>query len=244
MRPSLTSRRGRAVRAPAAGPVLPRAFYARRAPVVARALLGRVLESDVGGVHVAGRIVEVEAYRGPLDPASHAFRGRTARNAVMFGPPGRAYVYFTYGMHHCLNLVCEREGGAAAVLVRALEPLEGLEAARRRRGVQAAERLMRGPGCVARALGLTRAHDGTDLVEGELRVRGRPRRDGRRVATGPRVGIRRGLEQAWRFWLDGHPCVSAPRAGRAARRAGRRREAGRRSPQPRRVRRSLGALPR
>lgn len=181
--------------------------------VVARALLGRVLECDVGPERVAGRIVEVEAYRGARDPASHAFRGETPRNRVMFGPPGRAYVYFTYGMHHCLNVVCGRDGVAAAVLVRALEPLAGLELARARRGVHEAARLMRGPGCVARALGLTREHDGTDLVTGPLRVTAAPaRRLGHRVANGPRVGIRVGLEHPWRFWLEGHPCVSGPRA--------------------------------
>lgn len=195
---------------------LPRAFYARDAVVVARALLGRVLECDLGRERVAGRIVEVEAYRGARDPASHAFRGETPRNRVMFGPPGHAYVYFTYGMHHCLNVVCGREGVAAAVLVRALEPLAGLELARERRGVQEAARLMRGPGCVAQALGLTRVHDGSDLVGGPLRVTREPaRRFGRRIACGTRVGIRVGLEHPWRFWLEGHPCVSGPRPGGA-----------------------------
>lgn len=189
--------------------------------MVARALLGRVLVCDAGGARVAGRIVEVEAYRGARDPASHAFRGETPRNRPMFGPPGRAYVYFTYGMHHCLNVVCAREGVAAAVLVRALEPLEGLDAARARRGVAEPARLMRGPGCVARALGLSRAHDGADLVAGPLRVSAAPpRRGGRRVASGPRVGIRAGLEHAWRFWLEGHPCVSGPRTARSGRRRG------------------------
>lgn len=191
---------------------MPRAFYARDAVVVARALLGRVLECDLGHGRVAGRIVEVEAYRGARDPASHAFRGETPRNRVMFGPPGHAYVYFTYGMHHCLNVVCGREGAAAAVLVRALEPLAGLELARERRGVHDASRLMRGPGCVALALGLTRAHDGADFVTGPLRVgREPPERLGRRVGSGPRIGIRIGLEHQWRFWLEGHPCVSGPR---------------------------------
>ncbi len=191
--------------------------------MVARALLGRVIACDLPPGRVAGRIVEVEAYRGPLDPASHAFRGETPRNRVMFGPPGHAYVYFTYGMHHCLNVVCERKGTPAAVLVRALEPLEGLEVARARRGVHEAHRLMRGPGCVARALGLTRAHDGLDLVAGPLRVLDEPaRRDGRRVLAGPRIGIRVGTERPWRFWLGGHPCVSGPRAsaGASARRRG------------------------
>lgn len=173
-----------------------------------------MLAVGVGRARVAGRIVEVEAYRGAIDPASHAYRGATPRNRVMFGPPGHAYVYFTYGMHHCLNLVCEREGSAAAVLVRALEPLAGLALARRRRGVDDWRRLMRGPGCVAQALGLTLAEDGADLVRGPLRVLAEPAdRGGRRVLAGPRVGISAGLERPWRFWLEGHPCVSG-RTGR------------------------------
>ncbi len=190
---------------------------------MARALLGRVLMCDLPPGRVSGRIVEVEAYRGARDPASHAFRGQTTRNRVMFGPPGHAYVYFTYGMHHCLNVVCEREGVAAAVLVRALEPLEGLGVARARRGTEEDLRLMRGPGCVAQALGLTRAHDGLDLVRGPLRVLDRaPEREGRRVLAGPRIGIRVGTEHAWRFWLAGSPFVSGPRgpAGANARRRG------------------------
>ncbi len=183
--------------------------------MVARALLGRVLVSDLGPARVAGRIVEVEAYRGARDPASHAYRGPTARNRVMFGPPGHAYVYFTYGMHHCVNVVCEREGVAGAVLVRALAPLEGEALMRRRRGVEARERLARGPGCVAQALGLSREHDGVDLVEGPLWIaEGPARREGRRIACGPRIGIRLAQERPWRFWLAGHPCVTPPRAPR------------------------------
>ncbi len=187
--------------------------------VVARALLGRVLECDLGRERVAGRIVEVEAYRGESDPASHAFRGETPRTRVMFGPAGHAYVYFTYGMHHCLNIVCGRTGTAAAVLVRALEPLEGLALARERRGIRETERLMRGPGCVAKALGLTREHSGLDLVHGPLRVTAAaPVRTGRRVVAGVRVGIRVGLDRRWRFWLEGHPCVSGPGRPRRGRR--------------------------
>jgi DNA-3-methyladenine glycosylase len=180
--------------------------------VVARALLGRVLVCDLAATRIRGRIVEVEAYRGARDPASHAFRGRTMRNASMFGPPGHAYVYFTYGMHHCLNVVCEPEGRAAAVLVRALEPLEGERLVVRRRGVDARERWMRGPGCVTRALGLSREHDGLDLLGGALWISDeRPRRGAHRVASGPRIGIRSGLSSHWRFWLADHSCVSAPR---------------------------------
>ena len=189
---------------------LPRRFYARPPVVVARALLGRLLVCDLGRTRVAGRIVEVEAYGGARDPASHAFRGPTARNRTMFGPPGHAYVYFTYGMHHCLNVVTGAPGRAGAVLIRALEPVAGLVAMARRRGGVPWERLTRGPGCVARALGLTRTHDGIDLTRGPLwlgAVAGR--RGGRPVVESPRIGITRGVARRWRFYLDGHPCVSA-----------------------------------
>ncbi len=179
---------------------------------MARALLGRVLVHESPQGRVAGRIVEVEAYRGKQDPASHAYRGMTPRTRVMFGPAGHAYVYFTYGMHHCVNLVCEREGGAAAVLIRALEPLEGLQWMQRRRGLTEFARLTRGPGCVAQAFGLDRGHTGLDLTAGPLFVaEGRGLRGGRRIVVGPRIGIRTGLDLAWRFWLVDHPCVTAPR---------------------------------
>ncbi len=191
---------------------LPREFYARPAFRVARALLGRVLVHDVPEGQMAGRIVEVEAYRGASDPASHAFRGPTPRNRVMFGEPGHAYVYFTYGMHHCLNVVCEPAGHAAAVLIRAFEPLVGVEPMRARRGVEESERLGRGPGCVAQALGLDRSHDGLDLSAGPLFIaEAPPERSSHRIVAGPRIGIRVGLERDWRFWLAGHPCVSASR---------------------------------
>ena len=192
---------------------LPREFYARPAFRVARALLGRVLVHDGPQGRVAGCIVEVEAYRGAGDPASHAFRGPTPRNRVMFGEPGHAYVYFTYGMHHCLNVVCEPAGQAAAVLIRAFEPLVGVGSMRARRGVEESVRLGRGPGCVAQALGLDRSHDGLDLSAGPLFIAEAPRESAsHRIVAGPRIGIRVGLERDWRFWLAGHPCVSASRA--------------------------------
>jgi DNA-3-methyladenine glycosylase len=197
---------------------LPRRFYARPPEVVARALLGRLLVRETRGGRLVGRIVEVEAYGGARDPASHAYRGRTARNGTMFGPPGHAYVYFTYGMHHCLNVVTGAGGVASAVLIRALEPLAGMEAMARRRGAVARERLARGPGCVARALGLTGAHDGADLTHGPLWLSAQPpRRGGRPIARGPRIGIRRAASRPWRFFLAGHPCVSGGPAGRRGR---------------------------
>jgi len=191
---------------------LGRAFYQRPPRAVARDLLGRLLVRDTPEGRVAGRIVEVEAYDGANDPASHAYRGETLRNRVMFGPGGHAYVYFTYGMHYCVNVVTGPAGRAQAVLVRALEPVEGVTIMRRRRGVEGTERLARGPGCVARALGLTRADDGLDLTRGPLWILDAPaRREGRRILRTPRIGIRHAAERPWRYVLAGHPCASGPR---------------------------------
>lgn len=190
-------------------PRLPRAFFEREAPVVARDLIGKVLVHRTPQGIRSGRIVEVEAYRGRLDPASHAFRGPTPRSAVMFGPPGHLYVYFTYGMHHCVNLVCEREGSAGAVLVRALEPLRGIDAMRRSRGTAEFARLARGPGCVTQALALDLRHDGLDLSSCEVWVASTARpAHAAPILRGPRIGIRVGVERRWRFWVAGHPCVS------------------------------------
>lgn len=182
---------------------LPRAFYARGPLALARALLGCMLvHDDEREGRLAGRIVETEAYAGARDPASHACRGRTPRNAVMFGEPGHAYVYFTYGMHHCMNVVCGREGVASAVLVRALEPVAGAVVFERRRRTGDARRWLRGPGSLAQALGLDRTHDGFDLTRGPLWIAARAGRGpGGRVVRGPRVGIRRAADRAWRFAL-------------------------------------------
>jgi DNA-3-methyladenine glycosylase len=191
---------------------LPEGWYRRDAILVARAAIGRELVHDSPAGRVSGIIVETEAYSGASDPASHAFRGRTERNAIMFGPPGFSYLYFIYGMHDCLNLVTCREGVASAVLVRALEPVDGIPLMVERRGVGAVARLTRGPGNVAKALGLTRAHNGLDLTAGPLWLSNAPpRRRGLKVVSGPRIGIRVAMERPWRFFLDGHPCVSAPR---------------------------------
>jgi DNA-3-methyladenine glycosylase len=195
---------------------MPRRFYERPVTVVARAVLGRLLVREGPGGRIAGRIVEVEAYGDGNDPASHARAGHTARNGAMFGPGGHAYIYFTYGMHHCLNLVTGPAGEASAVLVRALEPAFGLDAMRARRGPVPDSKLASGPGCVAKALGLTLADDGADLTRGPLWVSDLPpRRGGFPVVTGTRVGIRLGTERAWRFRLGGHPSVSGPREGAA-----------------------------
>lgn len=196
-----------------AGSVLPRRFFSAAATEVAPALLDCVIEHETAEGTVAVRITEVEAYRGELDPASHAFRGRTSRNAVMYGEPGHVYVYFTYGMHFCANLVCEPAGTASAVLLRAGEVIEGAELATARRNGAAARELARGPARLVVALGLGRDDNGRDACDPQstLRLRaGRPRSTSI-VRAGPRVGVSAAAEIAWRFWLDGEPTVSVYR---------------------------------
>ena len=178
---------------------------------VAPALLGaRLVAGDV-----TVRLTEVEAYAGETDPGSHAFRGRTPRTAVMFGPAGRAYVYFTYGMHWCINVVTGIENVASAVLLRAGEVVDGLDAARERRpGVKDRE-LCRGPARLTRALGITGEQDGVDLLAASSAVRLLPpvsSAASAAVRTGPRVGVGgAGADFPWRFWLDGEPTVSVYR---------------------------------
>jgi DNA-3-methyladenine glycosylase len=152
-------------------------------------------------------IVEVEAYDHE-DPAAHGYRGRTERNASMFGPPGHAYVYRSYGVHWCLNFVCESVGNASAVLIRALEPVRGLEAMRERRGLEALRLLCAGPGRLCQALGLTRAHDGLPLDRAPFELR--PRRGEIEVLAGPRIGITKAAERPWRYGLAGSPFLSRP----------------------------------
>ena len=172
---------------------------------VAPRLLGAVLRHG----DVAVRITEVEAYDGANDPGSHAYRGRTDRNAVMFGPPGRLYVYFTYGMHHCCNVVTGPTGNPSAVLLRAGEVVDGLELARERRPRSSERDLARGPARLCRALDLTRAQDGADLSTVPLTLALGP--PARNHETGPRVGLRGAPERPWRFWLPGEPTVSVYR---------------------------------
>jgi DNA-3-methyladenine glycosylase len=190
---------------------LPRSFYARRSAAVAPDLLGRVLVRTADGVRLAARIVETEAYE-PHDPASHAFRGRTDRNAVMFGPPGHLYVYFTYGMHHCMNAVAGRVGEGMAVLLRAAEPIDGVDVMRARRGRRSVRELCSGPAKLCQAFGVDRSFDGADLVRGHdvWIAEGTPVPTARIVA-GPRVGIRVGTEHAWRFSVKDDPFVSRGR---------------------------------
>jgi len=204
---------------------LPRVCYDRPVLEVARSLLGCVLERETADGVVAVRLSEVEAYAGAIDPGSHAYRGRTARNATMFGPPGHAYVYFTYGMHYCLNLVCAPAGTAEAVLLRAGEVVAGLGLARGRqpdardRGRQPDARdrdLARGPARLTRALAVDRALDGADVTAAGSPLRvlaGGPVPDAA-VLTGPRVGVAGdGAPTPWRFSIAGDRTVSAYRPG-------------------------------
>ena len=179
------------------------AFFGRSVHEVAPDLVGALF--FLGGA--GGVVVEVEAYHH-TDPAAHSFRGRTPRNAVMFGPPGYAYVYRSYGLHWCLNFVCEAEGTASAVLIRALEPTAGLDIMRERRGVTDPAALCSGPGKLCQALGITREHDGLPLDAPPFELRARPAPVP--VAVGPRIGITKAVDAPWRYGLAGSPFLSKP----------------------------------
>jgi DNA-3-methyladenine glycosylase len=224
------------VRGEAAAVILPRDTFACSAVAVAPALLGCVLEHHTPEGLVAVALTEVEAYHGQADPASHAYRGQTPRNAVMFGPPGHAYVYFTYGMHFCVNLVCLPEGTASAVLLRAGRVVEGEDLARARRPAPGpgGRDLARGPARLCQALAITRAQNGADVCDpaSPLRVRwpgpaelagagavGPAELAGASISHGPRVGVSAAGDVPWRFWVTGDPTVSVyrPHAPRRAR---------------------------
>ena len=192
---------------------LGRHFFARDTLAVARELLGQRLVRVLDGERLSGRIVEVEAYIGEEDQASHASCGRTGRNAPMYGRPGHAYVYFIYGMHHCFNVVTERENYPAAVLIRALEPLEGIEVMRARRGGVPYVRLTSGPARLCQALDINRRFDGADLCgpDALLFIEKNGAAPDGAAATGPRVGVRgdaTALSAPWRFCIRGNRHVS------------------------------------
>ena len=204
--------------------MLPRSFYDRPSLEVARDLLGRVLVHDRRGVRTSGVIVEVEAYIGETDQACHAAPGPTARNAPLYGPPGRAYVYLNYGIHCLVNVVTEAQGSPAAVLIRALDPLDGIDVMRRRRAravkgrtrravsTIATHDLCRGPGNLTMAMGITLAENRLDLLGRRLFVEDR-RCDSGSIVWGPHIGIRVATTSPWRGWIKDHPAVSA--TGRA-----------------------------
>lgn len=184
--------------------ILPRRFYIDSPELVATNLVGKIIASHVAGDRLTGRIVEVEAYLGLNDPASHTFGGKTSRNAVLFGPPGFSYVYFIYGMHYCLNFSCLPEGEPGGVLIRALEPLEGLDAMARLRGLPSTAKtnlLTSGPGRLCQALGITRAtHNGLDVTRADspLQVLDDGYRP-RSIISTPRIGISKAADKPLRF---------------------------------------------
>jgi DNA-3-methyladenine glycosylase len=184
-------------------PRLRRSFFARSVYNVAPELIGATLLVDgVGGI-----IVEVEAYHH-TDPAAHSYRGPTARNAVMFGPPGMAYVYRSYGIHWCLNFVCEQQGLASAVLIRALEPTQGLSLMRRRRAISEERALCSGPGKLCQALGVTIRHNGLPLDRAPFKLRAREASVA--IVRGPRIGISKALAHPWRYGMKGSKFLSRP----------------------------------
>jgi DNA-3-methyladenine glycosylase len=201
---------------------LPRSFFDRPVLEVAPDLLGRLVVHRTEDGDVTARLTEVEAYDGPNDPGSHAFRGRSKRNGTMFGPPGHVYVYFTYGMHYCMNLVCGPPGLPTGILLRAAEITDGAELARKRRPTAKSDReLARGPARLVEALGVTRGDDGADICgDGPLTVHHGTAAPKELTRTGPRVGLRDAPDFPWRFWIDGDPTVSVYRPHVPKRRTG------------------------
>ena len=196
--------------------ILRRGFYSRETVQVARNLLGKHLVRVRGNTTMTGKIVEVEAYRGSDDPASHAFRGRTPRNAPMFGDPGRAYIYFTYGNHHCLNVTTQESGIPGAVLIRSIEPLEGLSTMRRLRPNVPEFALTNGPGKLTKALAIDKTLNEVDMTKaGPLFITDT---DGGhfKIARSARVGITVATKRLWRFYISGNPYVSRSRTHQSA----------------------------
>ena len=187
--------------------LLPRSFYLDSPEVVARNLLGKLITRDLNGERLTGRITEIEAYLGLADPASHSFIGKTARNAVLFGPPGFSYVYFIYGMHYCLNFSCEPEGEPGGVLIRALQPIAGLETMSRLRGLSAPIKpklLCSGPGRLCQAMGITLTENGLDVTRAKSPLRVLD--DGfhpTSISVTPRIGISKAVDMPLRFLATG-----------------------------------------
>jgi len=198
--------------------ILPVSFYSRSTLKVLEDLIGKVLVRKSEDGLTSGVIVEAEAYRGEDDPASYAFIGRTKRSEIMYGPPGRAFVHFTYGMHHMLNLVTEREEFPAAILIRALEPREGISLMKKRRKIEELFNLCSGPAKICQAFGIDRSHNGLSLSssrspilikEGERRQKGARRKEGKEeLIWTSRIGIGEGKERLWRVYLKGSPFIS------------------------------------
>ncbi len=186
---------------------LGRAFFARYTPEVAKDLLGCLLVRRIGKKVLSGRIVEVEAYRGSDDPASHSYRGPTKRSSIMFGEAGHVYVFFSYGNHWCLNFTTEGEGQPGAVLIRAIEPVRGVALMEENRGVSELGRLTSGPGKLTRALSIDGSFNGEDLVE-SARLCVLERDGPLRIEASSRIGISKGREHRWRFFVEGNPFVS------------------------------------
>ena len=187
---------------------LPRSFYERNTQVVAFELIGKLLVFNPKGVALVGKIVETEAYLGAQDPASHAHRGVTVRNQVMFGPAGFSYVYFTYGNHHCLNVVTERENIPGAVLIRALEPCMGISVMKKHRGLEESGQLTNGPGKLTQAFGITREHSGLDLTQSSFCIIEEEGRGPIRIKATTRIGISSAQDKPFRFYLSENPFVS------------------------------------
>lgn len=189
---------------------LSKKFYSQPTVRIAKMLLGKTLVRKYRKKILSGVIVETEAYMGKTDPGSHAFRKRTKRNETMFGPPGRAYVYFCYGFHHMLNVVTEKQGKAGAVLIRAVEPLQGAGDMKKNRGVKDAMRVSNGPGKLCEALRIDMKLNRADLIKGgSLYIADVSKRVKKfKTAKGPRIGIKQGTDKMWRFWIKGNGHVS------------------------------------
>ena len=193
---------------------LKREFYTRNLLFVARELLGKIIVKRSGGKILSGKIVEVEAYHGDYDQASHAFRGKTKRNEVMFNEGGCLYVYFTYGAHFCANIVVGKKGKGIAVLIRAIEPVEGIDVMIKNRfgreSIQDKEKygLTNGPGKLCQALGINRVHNGTDLTRNEIFILDQPKLKGKEIGVSKRIGITRSVDLQWRFFINANSFVS------------------------------------